>query len=287
VIQDINGCDLYYEIYGEGNAETIFFIHGGPGLGDCRGDVQTFSDLADKYQLVFMDMRGSGRSADVPPYTHSQWVDDINTLRAYLNVDKIILHGASYGGFIVQEYVLKYPEHTKAILLNVTAADNGHHHLAIENALNSNLDGINEEGLERLFDGKVLSNEDFKALYGAILPLYTMVQDKEAQKQKLDQIYYHYLTHNAAFYENLMSYDLKDRLHEINVPTLVTAGHRDWITPPECAEDIVSRIPHANYVLFENYGHSLAREQGEAYKQLLRKFLNEEISEKRTVVGVK
>ncbi|WLD93051.1 alpha/beta fold hydrolase [Alkalihalobacillus sp. AL-G] len=287
MIREINGCSLYYEIYGEGNDDTIFFIHGGPGLGDCRGDVQTFLDLSDRFQTVFLDMRGSGRSADVPPFTHEQWIDDIDALRAELGLDQIILHGSSYGGFIVQEYALKYPKHTKAILLNVTAADNEHHNLAIQNAMSSNLEGIDEAGLTRLFEGKVLSNEDFRTLYGAILPLYTIEQDLEAQKKKLDQIHYHFQTHNDAFQQNLKQFDLKDRLHEIKVPTLVTAGQHDWITPPVCSEDIIKRIPHANYVLFEHYGHSLVREQGSTYKQVVRQFLSEELAEKHLIMGVK
>ncbi|WP_456273145.1 alpha/beta fold hydrolase [Bacillus sp. AK031] len=280
----INGCEMYYEVLGNPENETIFFVHGGPGLGDCRGDLNTFQDLSDSFQLVFMDMRGSGRSADVPPYTHEQWVDDLNELRNQLGVEEIILHGASYGGFIVQEFALRYPEHTKAILLNVTAADNDHHHLAIDNALRSNLSGIDEEGLTRLFEGYVKSNKDFKALYQAILPLYTMEQDLEAQKQKLDQIFYHYQTHNDAFHQNLKHFDLKPKLHNIKVPVMVTAGERDWICPPVCSEDIVSRIPQAKYVLFKEYGHSLVREQGDKYKGLLRQFLNEEITEPKTLV---
>src|SRR5690625_7089034 len=90
----INGCSLYYEKHGSAGApDTIFFIHGGPGLGDCRGDAATFKNLEDQYQLVFMDMRGSGRSGDVPPYTHEQWIDDIDALRKKLGLKKIILHG--------------------------------------------------------------------------------------------------------------------------------------------------------------------------------------------------
>ncbi|MBB6453742.1 proline iminopeptidase [Salirhabdus euzebyi] len=283
----INGCDIYYEVIGEAaGKDAIFFIHGGPGLGDCRGDVLTFSDLQDEYQLVFIDMRGSGRSADVPPYTHKQWVDDIDALREHLGLDKIILHGASYGGFIVQEYVLAYPENTKAILLNVTAPDNDHHFKAIDNALQSDKTEIDKDSLIRLFDGKVESNDDFKKLYGDILPLYTMKQDVEAQKAKLDSIYFHYATHNEAFHSNLTSFDLKERLQEVTVPAMVTAGKHDWIIPPNYSKQIADRIPGATFVLFENYGHSLVREQGDVYKQLLRDFLNGKITEEFVSVDV-
>lgn len=287
MMEIINGCQLYYEIHGSSDAsDTIFFIHGGPGLGDCRSDIVTFKKLEEQYQLVFLDMRGSGRSADVPPYSHEQWIDDIDELRKKLGLEKIILHGSSYGGFIVQEYVLKYPDHTKSIVLNVTAPDNEHHYKAIHNALDSNKTGIDKDELERLFDGKVKSNKDFKELYNKILPLYAMKQDKEAQRKKLEQIYFHYATHNAAFHENLKTFDLKSRLPEISVPALVVAGKHDWIIPSAYSRIIADLIPNSIFVLFENYGHSLVREQEDYYISYLEKFLKSELNENEIIAEV-
>lgn len=77
----INDNQLYYEIHGNPDGETIFFIHGAPGLGDCRSDIRAFSPLGDQYRLIFMDMRGSGRSEGKPPFTHEQWTADIEALR--------------------------------------------------------------------------------------------------------------------------------------------------------------------------------------------------------------
>lgn len=275
MFRTINGCNLYYEVLGEENKETIFFIHGGPGLGDCRGDILSFSPLASIYRLVFIDMRGSGRSGDVGPFTHDQWVEDINELRKLLGAQKIAIHGSSYGGFIALEYLLKYQEHVSHGLLNVTSANNEHHYAAIENALNSNLPGIDSERMKRLFEGEVLSNDDFKDLYAAILPLYAMKPDEETMKAKLDAIYFHYETHNYAFNQNLANYNLNPRLHEIKVPVLVTGGRHDWITPAECSEEIAAGIENSKLVIFENNGHSLVREQTEDYMNLIKEFISQ------------
>ncbi|MFZ3590445.1 alpha/beta fold hydrolase [Bacillus sp. DJP31] len=269
----INNCQLYYEVLGEEHKETILFIHGGPGLGDCRGDVLSFAPLASTYRLVFIDMRGSGRSQDVAPYTHDQWVEDINELRKHFGLNKIIIHGSSYGGFIAQEYVLKYQSHVSHALFNVTSANNEHHYAAIENALNSNLPGIDQDRMRRLFEGNVQSNDDFKDLYSAIMPLYAMIPDEEIMKSKLESIHFHYETHNYAFNQNLATYNLNSRLHEIKVPVLVTGGRHDWITPIECSEEIVANIPNARLVIFENNGHSLVREKTEAYINLIKEFV--------------
>lgn len=281
MIKKINDCDLYYEIHGDATSEeAIFFIHGGPGLGDCRGDVQTFSDFAPAYQKVFLDMRGSGRSGDVQPFSHEQWIQDIDSLRQELGFQKIILHGTSYGGFIVQEYALKFPENTQSVVLNVTAPDNRHHFAAIENAVNSDKTKIGQEDLVRLFEGKVESDEDFKYLYDGIVSLYTINQNIEEQQEKVNQIYYHFETHNAAFNTCLIDFDLKEQLSKISTPALVTAGKRDWIIPPEYSKLIADRILNSTYIVFENYGHALVREQSEVYKEYLLNFIEGKLSDK-------
>jgi len=283
----INDCQLYYEVHGNENGHPIFFIHGGPGLGDCRADVHTFAPLGDQFKLIFLDMRGSGRSEEKPPFTHDQWIDDIDQLRQTLGLDKITIHGSSYGGFISLEYALKYQQNLSHVLLNVTAATNEHHYIAIENALNSNLPGIEKDMLERLFNGEVSSNDEFKEMYSAILPLYAAVEfDPVAAKAKLDSIHYHYATHNAAFHDNLRTYDLRGRLPEISVPVLVTGGRLDWITPAENSEEIAKGIPGSKLVIFEKNGHSLVREESEQYLALVREFIKEHSGQKEEVQNV-
>lgn len=271
----LNGCNIYYKVKGNQKGETIFFIHGGPGMSDSRGDEAAFSELGDNYQLVFMDNRGSGRSDTVPPYTHEQWIADIDALREYLGIEKIIILGGSYGGFLTLEYTLHYPERVKAVILRDTASNNKHHHLSVEKALNSKLPGIDESMLKRLFDGEVESNEEFKKMIRAILPLYTVEENPKADEQQLNGIYFHYETHNYAFSVNQKKYDVKSRLPEIKAPVLITVGVHDWVTPVECSDELATEIKNNTYVKFQDSGHSPHVEENEDYLKLVREFLNE------------
>lgn len=269
----LNGCKIYYEVHGNENGEPIFFIHGGPGMGDCRGDIKAFSALGDKYKLVFLDMRGSGRSEDVPPYSHEQWVEDIEALRQFLGLDKIKILGGSYGGFLTLEYVLKYQENVTHVILRDTAPSNNYNDLSMERALNSNLPGITESMLHRLFHGQVISDKEFKEMFAAIQPLYTVVVDEEANKNRIDNMYFHYETHNFAFSVNKKAYDISDRLHTIHVPVLVTVGRHDWVTPVICSEDIAREIETSTLVIFENSGHSPHLEENEEYLKMMKSFI--------------
>lgn len=269
----INDNELYYEVHGNPEGETIFFIHGAPGLGDCRGDIKAFSALGDQYRLVFMDMSGSGRSEGKPPFTHEQWTSDIEEMRKQLVGGPIKILGGSYGGFLSLEYVLRYPDNVTHVLLRDTSADNKFDHLSIDQALSSNLPGITEEGIRRLFDGKVESNEELKEMFAAIQPLYTVEYDEEAVKARLDSIYYRYETHNYAFAYNKPKFDLVPDLHKIKQPMLVTVGRHDWITPVVCSETIAEKVPNSRLVIFENSGHSPQHEENEAFLKLVRDFL--------------
>lgn len=269
----INDNKLYYEIHGNPEGETIFFIHGAPGLGDCRSDIKSFSPLGDKYRLVFMDMRGSGRSGGNPPFTHEQWTADIEEMRKTLVDGPIKILGGSYGGFLALEYALRYPDNVTHVLLRDTAPSNKHNHLSVDRANKSNLPGLTEENVIRLFDGKVNSNEDLKEVFSALQPLYTVEYDEEAVQKRMDDIFYRYETHNYAFRYNQETYDITADLKKIKVPTLVTVGRHDWITPVECSEIIAEEIPNSELVIFENSGHSPQVEENDSYLKLVRAFL--------------
>ncbi|MEK3936315.1 alpha/beta hydrolase [Sporosarcina sp. FSL W7-1349] len=274
MITEVNGCSIYYEIFGEENTETIFFIHGAPGLGDCRSDIKAFSSLSKNFRLVFLDMRGSGRSADVPPYTHEQWTADIDELRKQVGVDKIHILGGSYGGFLALEYAIRYPDQVLSVMLRDTAANNNSSEDSINRALEANLKGLNEDNLVRLFQGKVRTNEELKDTFFKIQPLYTVEYDEEKTREKIDSIYYHYATHNYAFSENKKTYDISEDIKSIKVPVLITVGIHDWITPVESSDLLAKNIPDNTYIKFENSGHSPHIEENEKYLEHVREFLS-------------
>ncbi len=270
---EVNGVSLYCETKGDSANPPIYFLHGAPGLSDCRSDIATFSSLSDEYFLVFMDHRGSGRSGEVPPYTHEQWTSDIDALRQHFGHEKISVLGGSYGGFLALEYVLRYQEHVAHVMLRDTSPSGLDDEVSISLALNSGL-GIEEEPLRRLFNGQVYSDEELRRVYGSIIPLYTTVKPTPEQvEQRLDSIYFHYQTHNYAFSINKPKYNIIPRLKEIKVPTLITVGRHDWITPINNSVLLSREIENSTLVVFEDCGHSPQLEAKDKFLKLVRDFL--------------
>ncbi len=269
----INGADLFVDIQGEG--PTIIAHHGGPGMGSHANDKTAFAPLADQYRIVSFDARGSGRSSAIPPYTHAQWVSDLEGLRAHLGLERFIMTGGSYGGYIALEYALAHPERVTHLILRDTAASHAYEARAKQTALAraAEFPGINEDDLKRIFAGQVEEDDDFRRLFAAIAPLYDANYDPERTRRWVEGITFRAETHNFAFSQNIPSFNLTDRLHEIGAPTLVIVGRHDWITPLEASEEIAAGIPNAELVVFENSGHSPQQEEHERFVEVVREFL--------------
>jgi proline-specific peptidase len=273
-VETINGVKLHVESQGTGPA--ILTLHGAPGLGSRHDDVAVWKPIAeDGYQVISYDQRGSGASDLAPPFSHEQLVADAEALRKNLGLGKIVLSGHSYGGFLAQEYALRHPENLAGLILGDTAASSAFQDRSMQRALGSGLPGITPEGLKRLFGGDTHSDEEFRQMYKAILPLYTeSPPPPEAIDKEIAAIPFHYQTHNWAFSRNQPAFDLRAQLKKIRVPTLVMVGRKDWITPVEAAEEIARGIAGSRLVIFERSGHGPQHEENEKYLATVREFLS-------------
>lgn len=267
----VNGVTLDYDEAGEGQA--FLALHGGPGMGSRGGNWRAFGPLRDAYRVVAYDHRGCGRSDGGEPYDHAQWVADAEGLRQALDLGPIVLFGISYGGFLALEYALAHPGNVRALILSDTAASAKYHEIAKRNAMAS-LPGIPSDELDRLFSGRVRDDADFRRLFSLIQPLYRVDRpDSDTAQRALDAIAFRHETHNWAFAKSQPNYDVSGRLGEIRMPTLVTVGRQDWITPVEAANELAHGIPGARLEIFEHSGHAPQDEEPDAYLRLVRSFL--------------
>lgn len=173
------------------------------------------------------------------------------------------------------EYALAYPERVRGIVLRDTAGrDYGE--VAKKNALAraKEFPWLTEELVERALGGSFKDNDEFRELFGAIQPLYDVNYDPVAGAERLKNLKLNHLADNFAFSHNLPNYDIRDRLHEITVPVLITVGRHDWITPVEASEELHSLLPNSELVIFENSGHSPQIEENEKWSETVREFLH-------------
>jgi pimeloyl-ACP methyl ester carboxylesterase len=120
----VNGFTLYYEI--EGDGEPVVLI---PGFAAGRKTwvLQTPS-LSRNFRVITFDPRGVAAS-DKPegPQSISLLADDVAHLLQALGISRAHIVGASFGGFVAQEFALRYPFMTRKLVLCCTSFGGPNH----------------------------------------------------------------------------------------------------------------------------------------------------------------
>lgn len=278
----LNGVDLYFDVVGAGYRPTpdgpvdkpvMFVHHGGPGC-DHTLFRPFLDDLAEVAQLIFVDHRGTGRSgrADTATYTIEQMADDVEALRHYLGVDKPIFAGHSFGGMVAQIYAARYPRTLSKLVLLNTAPSFGFWAEAQGIAEKMATDA-QKTVVDVLFNGELNSQREFEDWWATCLPLYfkqpnETILDSMGKAMKGDVVVANYMMANE-----IPKYDARPGLPDITIPTLVTSGAWDWVTPPTQSEQIIAGIPHAEYVSFQNSGHMPFIEEHDAFIKAMTDFI--------------
>src|SRR5690349_19617214 len=103
---DVNGINLYYETHGAGR--PMILLHGGLGSGEMFGPV--LPQLAERHQVVTVDLQGHGRTADIDrPIDIRLMAGDIAALIEHLGLDRPDVVGYSLGGGVAFHLAIKHP----------------------------------------------------------------------------------------------------------------------------------------------------------------------------------
>ncbi|MER5185381.1 alpha/beta hydrolase [Streptomyces sp. NPDC002896] len=110
-----DGTQLAYRRTGDG--APVVCIPGGPANSLYLGDL---GGLSTHRQLIVLDLRGTGQSAipeDPSTYRCDRLVDDIEALRAHLELPRIDLLGHSAGANLATQYAARYPKKVSRLAL--------------------------------------------------------------------------------------------------------------------------------------------------------------------------
>ncbi|WP_420390477.1 prolyl aminopeptidase [Marinobacter sp.] len=110
--------ELFVEESGNPDGIPVLVVHGGPG-GGCEDYHRRFFD-AERYRIILMDQRGAGRSRPLAEFvgnTTQNLVDDMETVRTFLGVDRWILFGGSWGATLSLVYAQSHPDRVLGLVL--------------------------------------------------------------------------------------------------------------------------------------------------------------------------
>ena len=221
---------------------TIVAVHGGPGVDHINMKAK-LAPLADHVQVVYYDQRGHGRSdhSTAEFWNLRTWADDLRRLCNALGLDKPVVLGTSFGGFVALTYAGLFPSHPGGIILGNTTGGRIDHQGSIE--VYRRLGG-DEAAAAAERDFAMLTEESAAEFDRICCPLHSARpgaaehsrQERARSIGTLD-VNLHYWRHEAP------RFDPWSVLPEITCPVLVLAGEDDPICPLPAVEEMASQLP--------------------------------------------
>jgi len=252
---------------------TLVLLHGGPGY-DHSGFKPAFSRLADIAQIVYYDHRGHGRSDRCPPedWTLDTFADDVVRLCDALGIDKPIVLGQSFGGFVAQRYIARHPGHAAKVVLSSTSP---RMNLERKLAMFERLGGAEARAVAEQF-WKAPGAATWTPYKAVCMHLYNTVQPANDDAQRRIVFNEAILFASAGGEQRTM--DLLPGLAHARCPVLVMAGELDPVCPLQDSLDIAAALPpsHVQLATFANSGHGAWRDEPDAAFLRLRRFILEE-----------
>ena len=253
----MTSVDCSYSIKGSGPA--VFFVHGIGARKTSWNEVCKF--LEKDFTCISYDLRGHGDSPKgLLPYSLEDLVDDLETLRQKLNIEKIHIVGHSLGGMIGPAYTKSFPENVISVSLISTAAFRT---TEDRNKVQSVLESMQEKGI-----GPILSTLTERWFTDQF------INDRLADVEfRLEQVLE---TDPEVFLDVFRIYaetEMSPWLNKIKHPSLVLTGEYDGGCSPRLNHLIADSLSNSELCILKNYKHSLLIEAPHEVGEKVREFL--------------
>ena len=258
-LRDVDAAPVAWREAGSG--PLVLFLGG---LGTTRtGFDPQLAALGPEHRCVAWDMPGYGASpAPAQGLSFPLLADAAAGLIETLGEARAHLVGLSLGGQVALHTALRHPARVRSLAL-------------LDSSPAFGLDGTDPEAWKRLrldgLDAGQTPAEMAEPVMRSIMAPDTGESALAAAVASMSRISSSGL---RAAIECLPSHDVRARLGEITVPTLVLVGERDEETPLSYAEALAAGIEHARLQIIPGAGHVSNLEAPEAVNIALREHLD-------------
>ncbi|GGU23881.1 3-oxoadipate enol-lactonase [Lentzea flava] len=243
---------IHYTVDGPDDAEVLVL---GPSIGTSLGlfDAQVAA-FADRWRVVRFDLRGHGGSPVLPgPYTVADLAGDVLELLDHLRVRRFHYLGVSIGGAIGQWLAL-HSDRLLTLTICASAAQFADPPQWPARAATVRAQGTSVMVPSRL--GTWFTQE------------FAEREPAEAERL-LDMLRATAAEGYAGCCEAIGTFDVRDELGRITVPTLVLAGGDDPATPIDTVRAIADGIPGASFAVVPDAAHLLTAERPEVVNAMV------------------
>ena len=260
----VGDIQLNHDVRGEG---APLIIINGFGASSAGLRPEFVEGLARSFRVITFDNRGTGLS-DKPeePVTIARMADDAAGLLDALGVARAHVMGISMGGMIAQEVALRHPEKVLGLVLGCTNCGAPVSVPAAQEILD----------LLTIPEGMDLREAARRGWASGYTPEFI-----EANRAFLESILDRTLANPTPLatrtrqMEAIRAWSTHERLGEIAAPTLVIAGDRDVLVPPENSRILHERIPDSRLHIVEGAAHVFPSSHPEETVRAVTEFLRE------------
>jgi 3-oxoadipate enol-lactonase len=224
----------------------------------------TLRALADAgYQAVALDLPGYGDSEALGPPTLDNMVQAVQDLITHIGAARTVVLGHSMGGMVAQELVARAPQRVQGLVLACTSASFGKPDGEWQaKFLADRLAPLDQgEGMWRMAERLVPT----MLAAGTHLAAQQLAVDVMSRVPEA--------TYRAALMA-IASFDRREALAAIRVPTLMLAAGLDRTAPADVMQRMAARVPGAEYVCLPHVGHIANVESPAAFNEAVLSFLD-------------
>jgi L-proline amide hydrolase len=264
----------------------LVILHGGPGAG--HDYTLRIARIAEGGRpVIHYDQLGIGLSTHLPDrgadfWTVQLFLDELDNLLAALGVqDGYHLLGQSWGGMLAAEHAVRRPAGLRGLVIANSPASM-ELWLAAAAGLRAGLPPETQETLLAHEAAGTTDSDEYKAAEQVFYARHVCrvtpnppEVDATWAKVAEDGTVYHTMNGPNEFHVigTLKDWTVVDRLHLIDVPTLLVSGRHDEATPAT-VQPFADRIPGARWEVFEDSSHMPHIEEEERYLQVVGAFLH-------------
>ena len=256
---------------GNNPTKKVLLLHGGPGM------THEIYEAADGYfpqediEYIYYDQLGSYYSDqpdDLSLWTTERFVEEVEQVRIALGMDhsNFYLLGQSWGGILAMEYALKYQKNLKGLIISNMVSSIPEYNAYAKEVLGPQLDPEVLAELQAIEAKEDFSNPRYEELL--FEHFYTehvlrMAPEKWPEsilrtfKHVNSQVYVHMQGHSEfgiTGNATLKEWDVKARLKELEVPTLVIGAKHDTMDPAHM-EWMSKEVQNGRYLFCPNGSH--------------------------------
>ena len=276
-IAEVNDINIWWEDFGNSSNPTVLLIMGA-NANAMQWTLEFINPLVEAgFHVIRFDNRDVGKSTWVTTepsfvmqegqmvssevsYNLEDMAQDAVSLLEHLGIEQAHIVGASMGGMITQVIGLDHPHKALSLIPIMSTPGAGLEDENLSPPTESLMQGM-MKSMEHNMKGEYLEGLVcvYRELIGSRYP-FDEEKFREGAKAIMDHGHNPFPGHGAAVSS---SPHRKDRLKEIDLPTLVIHGTEDAILPFDHGQALADGIPNAQMMVLEGVGHEIPQQMTE------------------------